>query len=69
MFLVGFTFSEVIFEMRGKTFALREDRTSCTEYQLCRAWMRGNLKEEENWTPCKIENPPDDSIPVVISYS
>lgn len=52
---------EVVFELRGKPFGL-EDGRAATEYQLCRAWMRG--KSEDVPLPKPLEMPPLE-IPVV----
>ncbi|CAI4229183.1 unnamed protein product [Auanema sp. JU1783] len=38
---------EVIFELRGKSFVLKEGQES-TEYQLVRSWMRGKPAEEDS---------------------
>ncbi|PAV55556.1 hypothetical protein WR25_20356 [Diploscapter pachys] len=46
---------QVVFELRGKPFGL-EDGRAATEYQLCRAWMRG--KSEDVPLPKPLEMPP-----------
>ncbi|KAK6036008.1 hypothetical protein COOONC_26487 [Cooperia oncophora] len=42
---------QVVFELRGKPFGLRDGHTD-SMYQLCRAWMRGKASE-----PCEPQQP------------
>nr|CDJ93858.1 CRE-LIN-37 protein [Haemonchus contortus] len=42
---------QVVFELRGKPFGLRDGQTE-SMYQLCRAWMRGKATE-----PCEPQKP------------
>ncbi|VDO72656.1 unnamed protein product [Haemonchus placei] len=49
---------QVVFELRGKPFGLRDGQTE-SMYQLCRAWMRG--KSTEPCEPQKPAPPPGDT--------
>ncbi|VDN52515.1 unnamed protein product [Dracunculus medinensis] len=61
---INFEYLGVVFELRGKPFALRSFSSNEAVYSLCRIWMRGKedelLKESEN--EIDYPEPDDDSL-------